>query len=137
MNIEELEENFELLDDWEDRYRYIIELGEKLPPLPDELHTPEWKVKGCQSQVWLVPQVEAVENGKIIFFRGDSDAIIVKGIIAIVLAVYSGKTAEEILRINVDDIFNKIGLEEHLSPNRRNGLFSMVQKIRHYAEELA
>ncbi len=136
MTVEELEENFELLDDWEDRYRYIIELGEKLPPLSEEFHTPEWKVKGCQSQVWLVPQVKEAGEEKLLFFHGDSDAIIVKGIIAIVLAIFSGKTSSEILEINVDKIFDKIGLREHLSPNRRNGLVSMVDKIRFYAEEL-
>lgn len=136
MTVEELEENFELLDDWEDRYRYIIELGEKLPPLPEEFHTPEWKVKGCQSQVWLIPQVKEAGGEKLLFFHGDSDAIIVKGIIAIVLAIFSGKTSSEILEINVDKIFDKIGLREHLSPNRRNGLVSMVDKIRFYAEEL-
>ena len=136
MTVEELEENFELLDDWEDRYRYIIELGEKLPSLSEEFHTPEWKVKGCQSQVWLVPQVKEAGEEKLFFFHGDSDAIIVKGIIAIVLAIFSGKTSSEILEINVDKIFDKIGLREHLSPNRRNGLVSMVDKIRFYAEEL-
>lgn len=136
MNIEELEENFDCLDDWEDKYRYIIELGEKLAPLSPELHTPEWKVKGCQSQVWLVPKIIESENGKILDFLGDSDAVIVKGIIAIVLIIYSSKSPQEILKINIEDIFNKIGLQEHLSPNRRNGLFSMVEKIKSYAREM-
>ncbi len=136
MNIEELEENFDCLDDWEDKYRYIIELGEKLAPLSPELHTPEWKVKGCQSQVWLVPKITESKNGKILDFFGDSDAVIVKGIIAIVLIIYSSKSPQEILKINIEDIFNKIGLQEHLSPNRRNGLFSMVEKIKSYAREM-
>lgn len=136
MNIEELENNFELLDDWEDRYRYIIELGENLDPLPPELHTQEWKVAGCQSQVWLVPQVIRQDGRVILKFLGDSDAIIVKGVIAVVLAIYSGKTPEEIKAIDVDAIFNKIGLHDHLSPSRRNGLVSMVEKIKFYAEGL-
>ena len=102
MTVEELEENFELLDDWEDRYRFIIELGEKLPPLSEEFHPPEWKVIGSQSQGWLVPQVKEAGEEKLLFFHGDSDAIIVIGIIAIVLAIFSGKTSSEILEIIVD-----------------------------------
>ncbi len=132
MDIEELAENFELLDDWEDKYRYIIDLGEKLPPLPDKFHTDEWKVQGCQSQVWLVPEKK---DGKL-FFEGDSDAIIVKGIIAIVLMIFSAHTAQEIKAINIEEIFNRLGLREHLSPSRRNGLAAMTEKILHYADVL-
>lgn len=133
MDITELADNFSLLDCWEDKYAYIIELGENLEPLEQELHTEEWKVRGCQSQVWLVPHVC---DGKI-HFRGDSDAMIVKGLIAIVLMIYSDKTAQEIKEIAVDEIFAKLGLREHLSPSRRNGLFSMVEKIKYYAGALA
>ena len=133
MNIEELADNFSLLDCWEDKYAYIIELGENLEPLGQELHTEEWKVRGCQSQVWLVPNV----CGGKIHFRGDSDAMIVKGLIAIVLMIYSDKKAQEIKEIAVDEIFAKLGLQEHLSPSRRNGLFSMVEKIKYYAGALA
>ena len=129
MAIDDLIENFEFLDSWEDKYRYIIDLGEKLPPLASERHTDEWKVKGCQSQVWLVPE----KKDGIIIFYGDSDAMIVKGLIAIVLMIYSGKTADEIKNINIDDIFTRLGLREHLSPSRRNGLEAMIEKIRHYA----
>lgn len=132
MSIDDLIENFEFLDSWEDRYRYIIELGEKLPPLESGYHTDEWKVKGCQSQVWLVP--EKKENA--VNFYGDSDAMIVKGLIAIVLMIYSGKTPAEIKNINIDDIFTQLGLHEHLSPSRRNGLEAMIEKIRHYADIL-
>lgn len=132
MTIDELIENFELLDDWEDKYRYIIDLGGKLEPLPPEFHTEEWKVQGCQSQVWLVP--EKKENK--LFFLGDSDAVIVKGIIYIVLSIFSGRTAEEIKSAPIEDIFKKLGLSEHLSPSRRNGLTSMTEKILHYAEVL-
>ncbi len=132
MEISELIDNFEFLDGWEDKYRYIIELGEKLSPLAAEFHTEEWKVRGCQSQVWLVPQIQ---DGKI-SFSGDSDAMIVKGLIAIVLMIYNHKSPTEIKSIAVDDIFAKLGLEEHLSPSRRNGLISMTEKIKHYAEAL-
>ena len=133
MDIAELTENFEFLDCWEDKYRYIIELGEKLPPLEEKYHTEEWKVPGCQSQVWLVPTKDA--EGKISFV-GDSDAMIVKGLIAIVLLIFNHKSPSEIKAVAVDDIFAKLGLEEHLSPSRRNGLLSMIGKIKNYAEIL-
>ncbi len=132
MTIDDLIENFEFLDGWEDKYRYIIELGEKMPPFPDNLKTDEWKVRGCQSQVWLVPSKE----GEKISFRGDSDAMIVKGLIAIVLMIYNNKSPSEIKAVAVEDIFAKLGLEEHLSPSRRNGLISMTEKIKQYAEIL-
>ncbi|MBE6448798.1 MAG: SufE family protein [Alphaproteobacteria bacterium] len=132
MEIEELIDNFEFLDNWEDKYRYIIELGEKLPLLEAEYHTDEWKVQGCQSQVWLVPHKQ---DGKI-FFKGDSDAMIVKGLIAVVLSIYNNKSPSEIKAVAVENIFAKLGLKEHLSPSRRNGLLSMTEKIRYYAEIL-
>ena len=133
MNTEELIDNFEFLDSWEDKYRYIIELGEKLPELASEFYTDEWKVKGCQSQVWLVPFKN--DDGKI-NFSGDSDAMIVKGLIAIVLMIYNNKTAEDIKNTNIKNIFSIIGLQEHLSPSRRNGLEAMILKIEHYANIL-
>ena len=129
MNINELIDNFSFLDGWEEKYGYIIELGTHLEPLDEEYHTEEWKVRGCQSQVWLVPEFK---EGKI-HFRGDSDAFIVKGLMAIVFMIYSDKSAQEIKEIEVEEIFAKLGLEEHLSPSRRNGLFSMVEKIKSYA----
>lgn len=133
MQIEELIENFELLEDWEDKYRYIIDLGAKLPPLPEEFKTEQWKISGCQSQVWLVPET-VVENGeKHLKFRGDSDAAIVKGIIAIVLSIFAHKTPQQIKEIAVENIFVKLGLAENLSPSRRNGLAAMTDKIRFYA----
>ena len=132
MTIDELIENFEFLEGWEDKYRYIIDLGEKMPSLPENLKTDEWKVRGCQSQVWLVPSKE----GEKISFRGDSDAMIVKGLIAIVLMIYNNKSPSEIKAVAVDEIFAKLGLEEHLSPSRRNGLISMTEKIKQYAEIL-
>lgn len=136
MKIEELIENFELLDDWEDRYRYIIDLGSKLTPLDDKFKNDDWKVRGCQSQVWLVPEVKSENGCKYIDFSGDSDAAIVRGIVAIVMMVFAHKTPQEIKQIEVDEIFAKMGLQEHLSPSRRNGLVSMTQKIRFYADNL-
>lgn len=133
MDINELIENFEFLDNWEDKYRYIIELGEKLPPLEPQYHTEEWKVQGCQSQVWLLPHKDAAG---LISFSGDSDAMIVKGLIAVVLTVFNRKSPSEIKAVAVEDIFAKLGLEEHLSPSRRNGLLAMINKIKHYAEIL-
>ncbi len=133
MSIDELIENFEFLDSWEDKYRYIIELGEKLPLLEEKFKTDEWKVRGCQSQVWLVPSKQ--EDGTL-SFSGDSDAMIVKGLIAIVLMVYNNVSAKQIKEIKIDDIFARLGLREHLSPSRRNGLEAMIEKIRHYADIL-
>ena len=136
MDIQELQDNFELLDDWEDKYRYLIELGEKNLNLPAELHLDVWKVIGCQSQVWLVPEVKMQNGQKVLYFMGDSDAAIVRGLIAIVISVFSGKTAADILDLDVDAVFAEIGLQEHLSPSRRNGLEAMLEKIRYYATNL-
>lgn len=132
MPIDELIENFELLDDWEDKYRYLIDLGAKLPPLEEKFKTDEWKVVGCQSQVWLVPDLSDREN---VAFRGDSDAAIVKGLIFVVLSIFNHRSEKELKEVAVEDIFAKMGLEEHLSPSRRNGLNAMVEKIRFYAQK--
>lgn len=127
--IDELIENFSILDDWEDKYQYLIELGEKLPPLDEKFKTDEFKVSGCQSQVWLVPEY----NGDILTFHAYSDAVMVRGIIAVLMAIYANKSVQEIKKIEVEDFFVKLGLGEHLSPSRRNGMMSMVDKIRFYA----
>jgi len=129
--IVEILDTFEFLEDWEERYKYIIDLGKQLTPLAPEEMTDTYKVRGCQSQVWLVPEVDA--EGKI-HLRGDSDAFIVKGLVAVMLAIYSGKTASEILAIDAKELLGKLGLEAHLSPMRANGLFSMVERIRAIAE---
>ena len=129
MTIEELIDNFSFLDGWEEKYQYVIDLGHKLEPLDEKFKTDDWKVKGCQSHVWLVPQIQ---NG-VFHFKGDSDAILVKGIISIVLLIYNDKTAAEIKNIDVTKIFVKLGLEENLTPSRRNGMLSMVEKIKQYA----
>ena len=132
MPIDELIENFELLDDWEYKYRYLIDLGAKLPPLEEKFKTDEWKVVGCQSQVWLVPDLSDREN---VVFRGDSDAAIVKGLIFVVLSIFNHRSEKELKEVAVEDIFARMGLEEHLSPSRRNGLNAMVEKIRFYAQK--
>lgn len=129
--IDEITENFTLLDQWDDRYRYVIELGRALPPLPENGHIEENKVRGCASQVWLVTHVKPNgAAGPTLSFDGDSDAHIVRGLIAIVIALYSGKTAREILDIDALDLFDRIGLREGLTPQRSNGLRSMIERIR-------
>lgn len=128
-DINTLIENFSMLDDWEEKYQYLIELGEHLPPLDEKYKTDEFKVSGCQSQVWLVP---VYQNDSLSFYA-DSDAIMVKGIISVLLSVYANKSVKEIKEIEVEEIFAKLGLGEHLTPSRRNGMMSMVDKIRFYA----
>ena len=124
--------DFSVLDDWEDRYRYVIELGRTLKPLPEELRTDANKVRGCASQVWLATHIEPPNNGAgpILKFEADSDAHIVRGLVAILLAIYDGHPTEEILKIDPDPIFSELGLKEHLTPQRSNGLASMVARIR-------
>lgn len=136
MTIDELIENFDLLDNWEDKYRYIIDLGARMDVLPENLKTDDWKVHGCQSQVWLVPSVTMEDGQKYLDFQGDSDAAIVRGIVAIILMVFAHKTPQEIKEIAVENIFAKLGLQDHLSPSRRNGLAAMTEKIRYYASAL-
>jgi cysteine desulfuration protein SufE len=126
--IEQILEDFTYLEEWEDRYRYVIELGKALPDLPDSERTAEHKVRGCASQVWLVSQAGDGAD-PVIQLRGDSDAHIVRGLVAIVLAIYSGKKASEIVALDALDIFRGIGLVEHLSAQRANGLRSMVKRI--------
>tara|TARA_B100000686_G_C16518937_1_gene826160 strand:- start:271 stop:690 length:420 start_codon:yes stop_codon:yes gene_type:complete len=129
--IEEILENMEFLDNWEDKYKYIIELGQSLDSFPDDLKNAQTKVNGCVSQVWLYSTVENFgPDEKYIKFVGDSDAFIVKGLIAILIALYSNKKPDEILDINHADIFEKFGLESHISPQRSNGLLSMIERIK-------
>lgn len=124
-------ETFELLDAWEERYRYLIELGRKLPPLPESAYRDENKVRGCTSQVWLVAEPEG-EDGRLVF-RGDSDAHIVKGLVALMLLIFSGRTPKEILATDARAILDRLDLRAHLSPMRANGLFSMLERIREMA----
>ena len=133
MTLQNLQSDFELLDDWEDRYRYIIELGRTLAPMPAALKTEATKVRGCTSQVWLVSEAgpaAAGEGGPELRFLGDSDAHIVRGLIAILFALYDGKPAKDILATEPETVFHALGLKEHLTPQRSNGLASMVERIR-------
>ncbi|MBN16359.1 SufE family protein [Pelagibacterium nitratireducens] len=127
---DEIADNLSFLDDWEDRYRYIIELGQGLAPLTDDERTATNKVHGCASQVWLVTGSEAGEKGTVLTFRGDSDAMIVRGLVAIVLALYSGRPAADIATTDALPILDSIGLREHLSTQRSNGLAAMVTRLR-------
>ena len=127
MEIEDLVEEFDLLDDWEQRYRYLIDMGKALPSLPDAERTEASRVQGCVSQVWLI--VEPGENGHL-RFRADSDAHIVRGLAALLLRLYSERSREDILSADAREVLARIGLSEHLSPQRSNGLASMIGRIR-------
>ncbi|HXG79576.1 MAG TPA: SufE family protein [Methyloceanibacter sp.] len=133
-SFEDILSDFELLDDWEDRYRYVIELGRALEPLPDHARTPANKVQGCVSQVWLDTHVDTAGGTPRLAFLGDSDAHIVRGLIAILFALYSGKTADDILAIDAPKRLGQLHLQEHLTPQRSNGLMAMVKRIRADAE---
>ena len=133
-SFEEILADFELLDDWEDRYRYVIELGRKLAPLPEAKRTPANKVQGCVSQVWLATQVDESGGAPRLTFIGDSDAHIVRGLIAILFALYSGKAAHDIVGIDAAQKLAQLHLKEHLTPQRSNGLMAMVKRIRSDAE---
>ena len=129
--IDEIVENFALLDEWDDRYRYVIELGRTLPPLAESAHVDANKVQGCASQVWLLTHIRPdSSNGPILTFEGDSDAHIVRGLIAILFAIYSGKSAKDILATDALALFERMGLREHLTPQRSNGFRSMVERMR-------
>ena len=130
-DIEEIIDNFAVLDDWDDRYRYLIELGRTLPPLPEAARSDANKVQGCASQVWLSTTVKPNgSTGPVLAFDGDSDAHIVRGLIAILFALYSGKGAKDILSTDAVALFEKLGLRDHLTPQRSNGFRSMVDRIR-------
>ncbi|MBY0225396.1 MAG: SufE family protein [Hyphomicrobium sp.] len=131
MTFSELKENFSLVDDWEDRYRYVIELGRELPGLPDAAKIDANKVRGCASQVWLVTKLTP-RDGKspIMHIEGDSDAHIVRGLVAILLTIYQDKPADEIAAHDALSDFAELGLKDHLTPQRSNGLASMVARIR-------
>jgi cysteine desulfuration protein SufE len=129
-DIDEIIDNFSLLDEWDDRYRYLIELGRELPPLAAEAHNDANKVRGCASQVWLDTSVRPNgAGGPVLSFVGDSDAHIVRGLIAILFAMYSGHSAKHILATDAVALFEKMGLREHLTPQRSNGFRSMVERI--------
>lgn len=128
--LQDLLDDFALIDDWEERYRYVIELGRALPGLPDSAKTEDNRVRGCASQVWLETRVAREAGEPVLTFEADSDAHIVRGLIAILLSLYSGRTAREILDVDALGAFEKLGLTEHLTPQRSNGVRSMVERIR-------
>lgn len=133
---EEIAETFELLDDWEERYKYVIELGRSLPGLSDAQKTPETKVEGCASQVWLVSEIRPDESGVALFhFDGDSDAFIVRGLIAVLKALLSGRPAQEVAAAEPIADFASLGLDSHLSPQRSNGLQAMIARLKKLSSE--
>ncbi|MBC7145509.1 MAG: SufE family protein [Thioclava marina] len=134
---EEIAETFEFLDDWEDRYRHVIELGRELPPLDEAVKVPATKVEGCASQVWLLPRIEGTGPQASFDFQGESDAMIVQGLIAILHALYSGLSVEEVLKVDATAELGRLGLNDHLSAQRSNGLRAMVERIRKLAGEAA
>jgi len=128
-DFEELVETFEFLDDWEDRYRHVIDMGKAMDPLEDALRVPATKVDGCASQVWLVPQIK---DG-LFTFRGESDAMIVRGLIAVLLALYNDQPVADVVKINAVAELERLGLNDHLSAQRSNGLRAMVERIQQTA----
>ena len=130
-DIDEIIDNLSLIDDWDDRYRYLIELGRGLPPLAQSAYNEANKVQGCASQVWLQTDVRPNgAGGPVLTFVGDSDAHIVRGLIAVLFAMYSGRPANDILAVDAIALFEKMGLREHLTPQRSNGFRSMVERVR-------
>lgn len=130
---QDIAENLSFLDDWEDRYRYLIELGQALPKLADAERSPENKVNGCVSQVWLVAEPESIDGAPGLKFRGESDAMIVQGLVAVLLALYSDRPARDIAETDAIALFDELGLREHLTTQRSNGLVAMVGRIRNEA----
>ncbi|MGH8482518.1 MAG: SufE family protein [Nevskiaceae bacterium] len=136
MNVDELVESFAALGEWEERYRYLIELGRKLPPLPEAERTEPNKVRGCMSQVWLASTLQSGPPPRL-QLRGDSDAHIVKGLIALLFKLYAGRAPREMLALDARSVFERLGLENHITMNRRNGFYAMVERIRVLAESAA
>ena len=131
---EEIAEDFSILDDWEDRYRYVIDLGKTLKPLDDGFRVKANKVDGCASQVWISPRFADCDSGATFDFDGDSDAMIVRGLIAVLHALYSGLSAQGVLEVDAGAEFARLGLDQHLSSQRSNGLRAMVARIRAIAQ---
>jgi len=132
--IDEIVSNFELLDEWEERYRYLIELGRLMEPLPEEAHSDANKVQGCASQVWLQTNLDSADGKPVLHLLGDSDAHIVRGLVALLISLYDGKTAADALSTDALALFKELGLSEHLTPQRSNGVRSMVERIRRDAQ---
>ncbi|MBF9050765.1 cysteine desulfuration protein SufE [Roseobacter sp. HKCCD9010] len=134
---EEIAETFDFLEDWEERYRHVIELGKAMPPLDEAFRVPATKVDGCASQVWILPQIDGQGSGAVFRFQGESDAMIVRGLIAVLHALYSGLTVDEVLKVDAGGELARLGLNDHLSSQRSNGLRAMVERIRDLAGETA
>ena len=132
---EEIAETFEFLDDWEERYRHVIELGKAMPPLDEAFRVPATKVDGCASQVWLLPRIEGQGSAALFDFQGESDAMIVRGLIAVLHALYSGLTVAEVLKVDASAELTRLGLNDHLSAQRSNGLRAMIGRIQQLARE--
>ncbi len=134
---EDIAENFEFLEDWEDRYRFVIDLGKAMDPLEDALKVPATKVEGCASQVWIAAQVDGSGPDAVFRFRGDSDAMIVRGLVAVLAALFNGLTVAEVLKVDAGGELARLQLNDHLSAQRSNGLRAMVERIRKIAGEAA
>lgn len=130
---EEIAETFEFLEDWEDRYRHVIDMGKAMPPLEDAFRVPATKVDGCASQVWLLPEIEGAGPDAVFRFRGESDAMIVQGLIAVLHALYEGLTVSDVLKVDAAGELGRLGLNDHLSAQRSNGLRAMIQRVRDLA----
>lgn len=135
MQTQTLYDTFEMLGDWEERYRYLIDLGRKLPAMPDADHSDANKVRGCMSQVWMTARTEPGDPPRL-RFAGDSDAHIVKGLIALLFLLVDGRSAREILDTDIGEVFERLGLESHITMNRRNGFYAMVERIRALAAQV-
>lgn len=134
---ESIVEDFEFLDDWEDRYRLVIDMGKEMSPLEEALQVPATKVEGCSSQVWIVPRIEGQGKEAIFTFRGDSDAMIVRGLVAVLVAMFDGLTVGDVLKVDAGGELARLQLNDHLSAQRSNGLRAMVERIRKVAGEAA
>ncbi len=134
-NLDEIVDNFELLEDWDQRYQYLIELGEQLPPMPEELKTEANKVKGCMSQVW-VSAYRDPEHANRTRFHGDCDTSVIKGVLALLIDLIGGGTQKEIDALDVDELFSRLSLDEHLSPNRHLGVYAIVELMKAQARKL-
>lgn len=134
---EEIAETFAFLDDWEDRYRYVIDLGKAMPELDDVFRVPATKVDGCASQVWIRPEIDGRGRDARFSFQGDSDAMIVRGLIAVLSALYNDLSVAEVLSVDAGAEFARLGLDEHLSAQRSNGLRAMIERIRNLANDVS
>ena len=137
MNLETIIEDFEFIEDWEDRYKYIIDLGKSLDPLLENDYNTQNKVDGCASQVWLIIKEDEIKEKKVIEFKADSDSFLVKGLLAIIISIFSGKTASDILKINYDSELKKLNLKENISQQRSNGLTAVINKVISEAQKRA